>query len=102
MQRGARAISQACHTHGLVEAGHRRVGVQALRIAQKHPTQLKNIHPGALRSRLNLRTCSREPSSEERITLIWLAMGLSSLMGLGLPASSCSQRSSTKLKLIVS
>ena len=41
-------------------------------------------------------------AQEERITLIWLAMGLSSLIGWALPASSCSQRSSTKLKLMVS
>jgi hypothetical protein len=54
-----------------------------------------------LRSRLNFSTCSSEPSSDERMTLIWLAIGFSSLIGLGLPASSCSQRSSTKLKLMV-
>ncbi|MCY1209896.1 hypothetical protein D9M72_215640 [compost metagenome] len=57
---------------------------------------------GALRSRLNLSTCSSEPSSDERITLIWLAMGFSSLTGLALPARSCSQCASTKLKLMVS
>ena len=38
----------------------------------------------------------------QRHNLIWLAIGLSSLIGWGLPASSCSQRSSTKLKLMVS
>ena len=40
--------------------------------------------------------------SDERITLIWLAMGLSRRTGSGLPARSRSQASSTKLKLIVS
>ena len=56
----------------------------------------------ALRSMLNFSTCSKEPSKVERITLIWLAIGFSSLMGCALAASSCSHRSSTKLKLIVS
>jgi hypothetical protein len=56
----------------------------------------------ALRSRLNFSTCSSEPSSDERITPIWLAIGFSSLIGSALPARSFSQRSSTKLKLMVS
>ena len=69
----------------------------------------KNTRPSSntrtretLRAWLNCATWISEPSKEERITPIWLAIGLSSLMGFGLPASSCSQRASTKLKLMVS
>ena len=43
-----------------------------------------------------------EPIKDERITLIWLAIGLSKATGLPLPANSLSQRASTKLKLMVS
>ena len=56
----------------------------------------------ALRSRLNFSACSSDPSSDERITLIWLAIGLSRRIGSALPARSRSQLSSTKLKLMVS
>ncbi|MCY1547644.1 hypothetical protein D9M68_837130 [compost metagenome] len=51
---------------------------------------------------MNLSAATRLPSNEERITLIWLAMGLSRRIGSALPANSDSQRSSTKLKLMVS
>jgi hypothetical protein len=42
------------------------------------------------------------PISEERMTLIWLAIGLARRINCALPAKSASQASSTKAKLTTS
>lgn len=100
LQRIDRTIGQARDPHRLREAFHRAVGVRTLASRRNtRPSSNTRTRP-ALRSKLNLSTCSKEPSSDERMTLRWLAIGLSSLIGAALPASSFSQCSSTKLKLM--
>lgn len=95
------AVGQTRHAHGLVKALDGGVGVDHGVVLEEHAPQLKHAYALGLAVDVELKTCSKEPSSDERITLKWLAMGLSSLMALALPASSCSHFSSTKLKLMV-
>ena len=81
------APGQRGNPHRLVEAGDRGLAVDHTGVILRNTRPSSNTRTrAALRSVLNLSTLSRLPSSELRITLSWLAIGFSSLIGSALPA----------------
>ena len=99
----ASAVGQAADAHRLADAGHASVGRRRRRRRagrrgrSRTPARATPCAPGC--------GAARRPgcrSGCERITASGAAIGFSTRIGSALPASSCSQRSSTKLKLMVS